>query len=784
MRYRLYEIGPLPEGVTFHPNLQKMRKYVGREFGTPTALIIRNGKRYLAVAPMPKKKALPLVIEAPLLQNLVVNLRLQPDTHQIDFKDLKVGEADIVTNFLNFEVRSMLRHKDTLWKGNSPYIFYSKSSLPLPDRYLGAPVALYPGFSCYITQLPTGEIGFVVDITHVYVDTRSLAQRMESGLDWRTFVGRHFLYEFGPNWYFIQLQSIDPRTIENAQFVDPRSNQTTNVYDYTLDKWRHNLTKSLRQLNKDDETLVYSYPNQSNQLYAACSLARLRYRTNDSEIGRLHDETILFPYQRLRRIQGVIEKYFVGKLSVNNTRLDVASDPITIPAKVFTLPQQRFGNDRILKPPQLTAQKIKSYLKLRAKWLRDEEIGILSQDGGITSQFLLMPLSLAEDEATAERIQQDITAKVNTYSPSTYRPQIVIWDDSQSANIPVLLASLEKHKAQMARAGAACALVILPQHVSRTRISKLRRHIKRLLQPEVRTKCILASEIIKRIPSDDCADAKRLGRYDSYLTFTALDLLVTSGHRLWSLESSLHYDLYIGIDVLNNTAGFTFVADGGAICRFVPSESEQSEALSAEQVAQVLLKHLRELIPRIKEAIGHLPRHIVVHRDGRWYDSERLGFSHAIKQLFREGLLTADVVTGVVEIQKTSAQRWRMFKREANRHYNPLVGTYHIFDQETGLVCTTGYPAIGNATAKPLVIRIADGNLEIEKVLQDVYWLSTLVWTKPDGIQSTPLTIKLADNWLEATAATMSDDEAKFGKIVAFSEEEELVVPKSRHDIS
>lgn len=783
MRYRLYEIGSLPEGVTFHSNLQKIKKHVSRNYGTPTALLVRDGKRYLAVAPEPKKLALPLAIDAPILQGLVVNLRLQPDVYEVVLKNIQSEDIDIVTSFIGFAVRSALRNSDDLWRGNSPYIFYSKTPLELPKYHQKKPVNLYPGFSCNVTYLPSGEIGVVIDITHLYVDTRSLSERMRKVTDWRTLVGRHFVYEFGPNWYFIQLKSVEQKPIEKAQFMDPRSDTITNVYDYTMDKWKHNLTDALKRLNNDDRTIVYGYPNQSNQSYAAGSLAKLRYRTDDSEIGNLHRETILPPYQRLRRIQQVIDSHLTGNLKLNGKQINISSNPMRIESHTFPLPRQRFGNDAILEPPKLNSYAIKNYLKLREKWLSDEKIGVLSQDGGISSQFILVPLSLMEDEDIAERIQIDIETKVNLYSPVSYTPQVVVWDDSDTSNIPNLLESLKVQKQQMERAGIACALVILPQRISRSRTSKIRRHIKRMLHPEVRTKCILASEIIKRMPPPDCDDQKRIGLYDSYLKFTALDLLVVSGHRLWSIASLLNYDVYIGIDVLNNTAGFTFVADGGAICRFVPSTSEQLEALSAEQVSQILTKHLRELIPRIKEILGHLPRHIVIHRDGRWHDTEQLGFNHAIKQLFQEGLLTAEVITGVVEIQKTNAQRWRIFQRNGNRHFNPLVGAYHILGPELGLLCTTGYPSISKATAKPLVIRIADGNLEMMKVLKDIYWLSALVWTKPDGIQSTPLTIKLADNWLEATAANISDNEARFGEIVDFSNEDDQNIPRNQRNV-
>jgi hypothetical protein len=397
----------------------------------------------------------------------------------------------------------------------------------------------------------------------------------------------------------------------------------------------------------------------------------------------------------------------------------------------------------------------------RLKWLQDERIGPLDRSG-IRNQFILIPLSLAVQEALMDQIQDDLVAAVNQISTVAYQPTAVVWDDQGVQTIPQFRRALAGPKQQMQRSGVACALVILPEGLSRQDSGKLRRHIKRMLYPQVRTKCVLADNLVGYLEPN--GDEYRVidRRYGSYLRNTALDLLVTSGYWLWALAEPLHYDLYVGVDVLHNTAGFTFVGASGAICRFRPSTSEQREKLSAEQMAQELLENLGELIPRIRDETGALPRHLVVHRDGRFYDTEQQGMDHAIEQLCRRGLLPPNVEVGVVEIHKDHAARLRMFSRLDGRIVNPWVGSFHILDAQQGVLCTTGYPGIHQGTAKPLVVEIVSGNLDIDKVLRDVYWLSVLSWTKPDGLQGDPVTIKLADDWLEPIAARISEDEGLF----------------------
>jgi hypothetical protein len=121
------------------------------------------------------------------------------------------------------------------------------------------------------------------------------------------------------------------------------------------------------------------------------------------------------------------------------------------------------------------------------------------------------------------------------------------------------------------------------------------------------------------------------------------------------------------------------------------------------------------------------------------------------------------VIKGVIEIQKTNAQRWRLLAHNKNRFDNPIVGSYCVFTSQRGIICTTGSPARVPGTAKPLLANIAEGNLDMEKSLRDIYWLSTLAWSKPDGVQSLPITIKLADAWLEPIAAATDENEGRYG---------------------
>lgn len=759
-------MGAIPEGVDQPHNLQLIRKYVQREYGAPATYITHEGQRLLAVGAAPKKKDYQTAFEAPILQDLRIPLHLLPGQTSLSLNNPTEDDQRIITDFLDFNLRSALYSDEKrLWKGSSPYIFYIKD--PKTLGYGTNRVDLYPGFSCRTQFLPNIGFGLVIDTQSMFLDAQSLAEHNANKENWRRWIKRHFLYEFGDHWYFIQLKNIEKKSIQEAQFADAATGSTTNLFDYLTRKFKGRKPE-FGALKPDDLAITYGSANQQGERYAASSLVRLRYQTSEPQAQAFHKKTILTPDVRLQELQSIIETYLSQKIRLEGITLDIAKEAASVPYRFFPIPSQRFGKDKILPRPQTHLQGIREYWSKRKNWLDDSNIGIYLGNDEISSHYLMLPVSITDDEDTAEKIEHDIKEKVQSYSPVPYNPKLVVWDDKKARSIPQIRTEISQRKELMIKAGVSCAVVVLPQGRSKADIGKLRRHIKKVFSPEVRVKCVQASELIRFMHGVQNDKDKGARRYQSYLENTALDILVTSGYRLWVLNEPLHYDLYIGIDVLNNIAGFTFVAGGGAICRFTSSQSEQKEQLSAEQVSEVLGKHLREIIPRFKQLYGRLPQHLVIHRDGRWFSTESQGFNAITTKLYQEGLLPEKMVKGVVEIQKTSAQRWRLFAREKKHGtnessiYNPIVGSYFKFTAKQGLICTTGAPGRIPGTSKPLVANIVEGNLDIEKVLRDIYWLSVLAWTKPDGVQSLPITIKLADTWLEPIGAAISENEAMF----------------------
>jgi argonaute-like protein implicated in RNA metabolism and viral defense len=255
-------------------------------------------------------------------------------------------------------------------------------------------------------------------------------------------------------------------------------------------------------------------------------------------------------------------------------------------------------------------------------------------------------------------------------------------------------------------------------------------------------------------------------RFSGYLRNVALNkVLLTNGKWPFVLATPLYADVVIGIDVKNNTAAFALIADGGEIVRFAKSPSRQKEQLLKAQVRKFVLDLIRKEVPYFKRC----PKQIVIHRDGRAWPAEIEGLQEACKCLAKDGHLDEDWHLTVVEISKSAPAPLRLFDvkwpiaGQKPDVENPLVGSWIPTAPGEGYVCTTGRPFRIPGTSNPLHIRRIAGEMPVEHCLSDVFALSCLTWTRPEGATRLPISIKLCDRILFDEAAEYDEDAIEFG---------------------
>jgi len=243
------------------------------------------------------------------------------------------------------------------------------------------------------------------------------------------------------------------------------------------------------------------------------------------------------------------------------------------------------------------------------------------------------------------------------------------------------------------------------------------------------------------------------------LRYTALGLLIANRQGPWVLDEPTHYDAYIGLDVLNGMAAFTFFSDGGQRCFVRLERSQQKEKLLRSQVRAAVTAGVRDLLRTENASL----RSIVLRRDGRLFACEWSGFCDALDDLKREDALQTGIVTGAVEIHKNHASGLRMVAVEKDLVSNPLIGSWFAINEHEGLICTTGEPFGLRGTVDPLYVGVVRGTLNLEWILQDTFAMSQLCWPVPDRCMRLPIDLKLCDDFLASVASEAQEDEAVYG---------------------
>jgi hypothetical protein len=263
--------------------------------------------------------------------------------------------------------------------------------------------------------------------------------------------------------------------------------------------------------------------------------------------------------------------------------------------------------------------------------------------------------------------------------------------------------------------------------------------------------------------TDDERIAKKFRGYLENVVLNKILLL----NNLWPfvLATPLRTDMIIGIDAKNRTAGFVLILKDGRTLSFTTSDSGQKERLSRGHVSTLIYNLVKKEIEGSKLIV----QDITIHRDGRLHSGEIRGIKDALEKLSNEKLIEADYNCNFIEIKKTSSVPMRFFDIISEigtmRTFtvNPKIGTYMIF-QNNAFLCTTGRPYRFHGTTQPLQIAKIEGNLDFRLILNDIFALSNLTWTKIDYCSKLPISLKMLDIRLREFAGEYSEDELKFNE--------------------
>lgn len=765
--YRLLQVQGLPRGEHYDKNLNQLVKNVAFQTRGPVTAVRRGDAHYLAI---PADGPLP-VSEQRLMPHVA---RLIPaEEALLELGRLDAATAPIAVAFLQYSLRTPLLRDLDLWGHGRAY--YGKEAMTAGDR--GAEIDIYPGFVWNVVVAGDGHLFVAVDSTSRFVDRRWLDARAGDGI--AGYRGRSCLYHYGHQWYIVQLQNLTGASIGEQLFVPGDGAPAIDVYTYTARRWRADAPPWVGDLDPQGPAILYRYPGNERQSYGALALCKRIYATSDPLAQSVHRRTILAPRERFARMAAVVGRHFQDA-RFGDRPLVVRREPLEIAPRLFPVPLQRFGHDRVLAADRPDAPEATDRVSLdrlgarRLQLLQDPQAGPLDRSP-FDAQYLILPEGLPR--AINDDFAARFTATMRTVSGQPgYQARTILYDDRGARTLRQQVDALRR-AIDGNGVDRGYALLVLPEGAK----PDLHNYIKTSLWPHVQFQCALAHKIRSyyRAGRGGAWDAQseREGQLVSYVRNCALGMLVVNRKWAWALASPLHYDVYVGIDVLHGMAGLTFIYDHGRHIYFHDYKGRQQERLTTAQLRGILVDRLRQDLPYL----GLSPRSLVIHRDGRLFPSERDGIAAAVATLTREGIMPPDVVIGAVDIRKDTMNHLRVAEGPGlGRLDNPTVGTAYVLGPGEGIVCTTGRPFHFPGTAQPLAAVVADGDLDIAKVLEDIFALSQPVFTAPDKCARLPLTIKLADDFLEPIAAAADEEAALYDTEIEEDGEDEqaLVAPR------
>lgn len=753
--YRLFEVhGNVETGPAYYSGVTRLQRSLTRQYQQPFAVIERGDVLLLAV---PEAVTDQIATHHNLVR-WVAHLQACGETIEIDCS-VDGDELDpIRLRFLDFVIQTPLYKSNDLWRPRAGDAFYFRKPESVKEG-----VEIFEGVAARASHYPGGGFGVILEAKTKLVSRRAIGAYADDNVI-RKFKGSSCVYRMGDRWFEISVTGAGSTVSDPITF---EQNRPVSLKEYLHKTAHHPIPESLMNLKGDGTVVTYRGSETAQVRAAPAELCFPVLDTHSKKGARLQRETIQPPHVRRAKAHQFRMK-FLEDLVMGNARITVADKSARLSEGGFAMPELLFGGDTKLAGGK--GANVRNYAKNRRKLLEKQEAGFY-ENSPLDPQTLLLPQSVMN--AWGPVFVNDLIAEVaRLYPAGNYKPDVIAFDD---LNAKITSGSQANAILALAKNGILpagdCAIMV---HAGPGR-KRIQDKLPALLINKLRNDhdinaavfhTRMAEQAYKRQGSGTDARYVRQyndrGRFSGYLSGVALNkILIPNGKWPYVLSDNLTADVVIGIDVKHNTAGVVLIAEGGRIIRHRLKTSNKHEKLSSGIVQNLIEEMFRQEAPFLSK----LTRTIVIHRDGRVFESEIAGMRAACTSLAKEGLIDPDFDLNVLEIGKTSPAYLRFFKVESGQgrraHINnPNLGEWMALTEDEGFVATTGLPLLpGHGTARPLRVSRAAGNMTIEDALKDVFHLSCLTWSRPESSSRLPVSLKLCDTFLKDEGADHDEDE-------------------------
>ena len=759
--YVLFElIGLHDSDDDYDTNIQHIIKKLSYALKHPVTVIHRNGKPFLVV-----RDEAAVIASVPteylIKRDDMVYLRRIDESFPIDFVNYE-SVREIVMRFLQFDIQTQLNKLPTLWQPSAGDAFFSQD----PHRVING-VAIYNGFFVRVVELPGGGLGFSIDVTKKYVSEAPLPVNLtRSDFDRLGGSRPHLIHQYGNQKYEFKAEQFSDLNATQFKFSRPEDGATVSLLDDIRSKFGRSMPPNVAKLPDNASVLIYK-TNDNQERRVIAGLCYQVFDTEDPKVGKLHRQSILDPFYRRQFIRAAFHKY-IKCIEFGSIKLAINPEPVTVTKRIFSSPDLLFGQDTLL----TVSHKLEGAQVVTMRDLGRTRKALLTKKGFYTiatfqKQYFVVPLTVFNMYGNKDYFLAHLIDLVNTMHPSEagWNPEVIVYDNrNKKDSVEVGFEILKKIKETVQEKKGGYALVMLPSNVER--LKRQHDQLAALVVSECLSDHNLAAGIMHSETLDECFTYRSHNgqstyqikrelesKYRGYVFGVAVNQVLLNNERWpYVLHSPLNADLTIGIDVKKQIAGFTFVDkySKNILTRF--DKSGNRERLTASQMVKMLVAN----ITLLKKHLGYAIEQIVIHRDGRIFQREKEGIQQAVQILKDKGIVATNCSVNILEIPKHSIVPFRLFEVTAKfdlktertdngKVLNPQIGSYVLMNRREAFLCTTGREFRRQGTSIPLYVKYNAGEMDFEKLLQDLYCLSCLAYTKPDDCSRFPVTIKITD---------------------------------------
>jgi len=761
--YFLFEIIGLNQGdEDYDINIQFIIKSLSYKLRHPVTVIHKGQVPYLVVR-NEENIILNVPSEYTVKRGNVIYFKRTGDSFDINFKNYSGETKSIIWRFLQFDLQTELNKIQNLWQPGSGEAFFNR------DTSSGnAIVAIHRGFLVRVMEMPEGGIGICVDVTQKYLSRAPLDSNLTRQDFKKLQVSKsNYVYQYGNKQYEIKPKEFSDLNISQYKFKRRTDGKTVTLLEDVKSQYGPSMPPLVAKLPNNASVLIYT-TNDNEERRVPAGLCFKVYDTEDPAVKKLHKEAIIPPFYRRRFIRVIYTKYLT-RLKYGSIGLKIKSTPVRIKKRKFQVPDVKFGHDVILSvrnSPGSMQTILGNFGRRRKDILFQKEIGSYTV-APFERQLFVLPETDFNMYGNDKYFLKHLKFVVNSChnSEGGWNPDVVVYDNiNKTTSVEIGLEILDKIAEKVKSHKGGYAIVMLPSDIERNK----RKHDE--LAALVVSQCLsengITASIMHNGMLEECFFHNTVNgeskyeikpplknKYHSYLKGVALNQVLLNNER-WPfiLSNPLHADLTIGIDVKRNMAGFTFIdkCSENILTKF--DKSPNKEKLSTGQVVRMLTTCIPVQATYANYQLGK----IVVHRDGRLFSTEKAGIQKAISILIEKGILPGNVMVTLVEIPKQAIVPFRLFEPIADydvvnttddngKTYNPEIGSWAKINEMEAFLCTTGREYVHDGTSNPLFVKIDSGAIPMEEILEDIFFLSCLPYTRPEDCSRFPLTIKITD---------------------------------------